>query len=78
MKKINLVQMKTKQKGRIVELPEGSALRNKFMSLGIYSGREVTKISHIGLKGPVAVKVGRSVLVLGHGMASKVIVEIQC
>ncbi|MFA5063127.1 MAG: FeoA family protein [Candidatus Omnitrophota bacterium] len=78
MKKINLVQMKEKQKGRITELPEGSVLRNKLMSLGIYPGREVTKISHIGLRGPAAIKVGRSVLVIGHGMASKVIVEIQC
>ncbi|MFA5096330.1 MAG: FeoA family protein [Candidatus Omnitrophota bacterium] len=77
MKKINLVQMKAGQKGRIAELPEGSGLRRKLMSLGIYSGREVTKISHIGLKGPAAIKAGRSVLVLGHGMATKVIVEIQ-
>jgi ferrous iron transport protein A len=78
MKKINLVQMKAKQKGQITELPEGSVLRRKLMSLGVYPGREVTKISHIGLRGPAAIKVGRSVLVLGHGMASKVIVEIQC
>ncbi|MFH0855683.1 MAG: FeoA family protein [Candidatus Omnitrophota bacterium] len=77
MKRINLVQMRVKQKGKIAELPEGSVLRNKLMSLGIYSGREVTKISHIGLRGPAAIKVGRSVLVIGHGMASRVIVEIQ-
>lgn len=77
MKKINLLQMKEKQKGRITDLPEGNALRNKFMSLGIYTGREVTKISHIGLRGPVAIKVGRSVLVIGHGTASGIIVEIQ-
>ena len=69
--------MKERQKGRISELPEGSALRNKFMSLGIYAGREVAKISHIGLRGPVAIKVGRSVLVLGHGTASKIFVETQ-
>ena len=69
--------MKERQKGRISELPEGSALRNKFMSLGIYVGREVAKISHIGLRGPVAIKVGRSVLVLGHGTASKIFVETQ-
>ncbi|TAM35472.1 ferrous iron transport protein A, partial [bacterium] len=48
-----------------------------FMSMGIYHGREITKISSIGLKGPVAIKVGRSVLVLGHGVANKITVEVE-
>ena len=75
MKKVTLVQMKEKQKGIILEIPQGAALQNKLMSMGIYKGREISKISHIGLKGPAAIKVGRSVMVLGHGMASKIIVE---
>ncbi len=77
MKKVTLVQMKEKQKGVILEIPAGAALQNKLMSMGIYKGREISKISHIGLKGPAAIKVGRSVMVLGHGMASKIIVETQ-
>jgi len=77
MKKITLVQMKENQKGIILEIPQGAALQNKLMSMGIYKGREIAKISHIGLKGPAAIKVGRSVMVLGHGMASKIIVETQ-
>ena len=75
MKKVTLVQMKEKQKGVILEIPAGAALQNKLMSMGIYKGREITKISHIGLKGPVAIKVGRSVLVLGHGVANKIVIE---
>ncbi len=75
MKKISLTQMKEKQKGIIFDISCGSALHNKFMSMGIYKGREITKISHIGLKGPVAIKVGRSVLVLGHGVANKIVIE---
>ncbi len=77
MKKISLKQMKVKQKGIICDISAGPALQNKFMSMGIYKGREITKISHIGLKGPVAIKVGRSVLVLGHSVANKIEVEIQ-
>lgn len=69
--------MKVKQKGIICDISAGPALQNKFMSMGIYKGREITKISHIGLKGPVAIKVGRSVLVLGHSVANKIEVEIQ-
>ena len=69
--------MKEKQKGIICDISVGPALQNKFMSMGIYKGREITKISHIGLKGPVAIKIGRGVLVLGHGVANKITVEIQ-
>lgn len=69
--------MKEKQKGAVCDISAGVALQNKFMSMGIYKGREITKISHIGLKGPVAIKVGRSVLVLGHSVADKIQVEIQ-
>ncbi|MDD5097100.1 MAG: FeoA family protein [Candidatus Omnitrophica bacterium] len=76
-KKISLTQMHGKQKGMIYDISAGAALQNKFMSMGIYKGREVTKISHIGLKGPVAIKVGRSVLVLGHGVANKIVIEVQ-
>jgi len=76
MRKISLVQMKANQKGVIADITAGAGLHNKFMSMGIYKGREITKISHIGLKGPVAIKVGRSVLVLGHGVANKIGIEI--
>jgi len=67
--------MKERQKGTILDISGGLGLQNKFMSMGIYKGREITKISHIGLKGPVAIKVGRSVLVLGHGVANKIVIE---
>ena len=75
MKKVSLVQMKEKRKGVVVAIDAGSALLNRFMSMGIYKGREITKVSQFALGGAVAIKVGRSILALGHGMASKIIVE---
>lgn len=77
MKRISLKQMKEKQKGIVCDISAGAALQSKFMSMGIYKGREITKISHIGLRGPVAIKVGRSVLVLGHSVADKIEIEVQ-
>lgn len=68
--------MKEKQKARVVEISGGSALQNKLMSLGIHPGREIVKLSHMALKGPVTIKVARTVIALGHGMAGKIIVEI--
>jgi len=75
MKKIDLVQMKSDHKGRIIEILGGVNLQNRLMSMGIYKGKEVTKLSSIGLEGPVVIKSGRTILALGHGIAGKIIVE---
>jgi len=68
--------MKANQKGTVVEITAGISLQHRLMSMGIYTGKEITKLSHFALRGPVPVKVGRGVLALGHGMANKIIVEV--
>ena len=75
MKRISLVQLKSDHKGKIVEILGGSNLKTKLESMGLYEGKEITKVSHIGLRGPVVIKAGRSILALGHGVAAKVIVS---
>ncbi|MFH1641126.1 MAG: FeoA domain-containing protein [Candidatus Omnitrophota bacterium] len=77
MKKISLVKMKENQKGKVIEVSGGGSLYNKLMSLGIYPGREITKLSNFAMRGPVTLKVGRSVFALGHGMAAKITVETE-
>lgn len=72
-----MVSLEPNRKGRVVEILGGASLNNKLMSMGLYIGKEITKLSHIGLRGPVVIKVGRSILALGHGMASKIMVEIE-
>jgi len=75
MKKISLVHLKENEKAKIVEITGVSGLEGKLLSMGVYKGKEVFKLSHIGLKGPVVIKVGRSILALGHSVAAKIIVE---
>jgi Fe2+ transport system protein FeoA len=77
MKNISLIQMKKNQRGQIAAISAGHNLENRLMSMGIYKGKEITKLSHFALKGPVAVKVGRSVLALGHGIAGRVMVGVE-
>ena len=77
MKKISLIKMRANQKGKIIEISGGHILQHRSMSMGIYIGREIRKLSHFALRGPVTIKVGRSVIALGYGMASKVFVEIE-
>jgi ferrous iron transport protein A len=76
MKKITLIQMRVKQKGKVVDILGGAALHNRLMGMGIYPGKEITKLNHFPLRGPVAIKVGRSVVALGYGMAHKIMVEV--
>ncbi len=75
MSRFSLAHIKANKKCRIVEIAGGSNLRQRLMSMGVYQGKEIVKLSHIGLRGPVVIKSGRSVLALGHGMAAKITVE---
>lgn len=76
MKRISLLQLKEKQKGRVLEILGGHTLQNKLFAIGVYPGKEIVKISKFVLRGPITIKAGRSVIALGHAMAAKVIVEI--
>lgn len=69
--------MKVGRKGKVAEIRGGEALHTRLMGMGIYLGRDITKLSQFVLKGPVAIKTGRTVLALGHGMAAKIIVEVE-
>lgn len=76
MGKLSLLKMKENQRGRVIQIDAAEGLKSRLLSMGIYPGREITKLSHFALRGPVAIKIGRSVLGLGHGMAGKIILEI--
>lgn len=76
MSRLSLVQLKHNQKAKVVDIVGGVGIRQRLLSLGIYPGREITKISQFALRGPVTIKVGRTTLALGHGMAEKIIVEL--
>ena len=60
-----------------MEILGGANLQSKLMNMGVYKGKEITKLSHIGLRGPVVIKSGRSILALGHDIAAKIMVEIE-
>ena len=73
--KTSLIQLKANCKSKIVEILGGSNLQKRLMSMEVFPGKDVTKLSHIGLRGPVVIKAGRSILALGHNVAAKIIVE---
>lgn len=77
MKKVSLLHLKPDHKGRVLEIFGGAGMQNRLMGMGLYIGKDVTKLSYIGLRGPVVVKAGRTVIALGHGMAAKIMVETE-
>lgn len=77
MKRASLIQLKPNHKGKVSEILGGTNLQNRLMNMGVYAGKEITKLSHIGLRGPVVIRAGRSILALGHGVAAKIIIETE-
>lgn len=69
--------MRTAQKGVVVEIAAGNAFQQRMVSMGIYPGKMLTKLSHFVLRGPVTVRVGRSTFAFGHGVAKKIIVSVE-
>lgn len=75
MKRTSLIKMKAKETGTIIEIEGGKGFEKRLASMGISIGKHVTKLSAFVMRGPVAIKVGRTVVALGYGMASKVWVD---
>lgn len=75
MKKIFLTQLKANSKARVIEIIGGMNLQDRLINMGVHKGKEITKLSHIGLRGPVVIKTGRTILALGHSIAAKIMVE---
>jgi len=74
--RISLVQMRSGQKGKIVEINGGYGLASKLEALGIRTGKEITKISEQLMRGPVLLQHNHTQAAIGFGMASKVFVEV--
>ena len=58
---------------RIDKISGGDKLRDKLLSMGVLPGKEIEILS-IRKNGPVIVKINDTRIVIGHGMASKILV----
>jgi ferrous iron transport protein A len=72
-----LTDLEDGQTGIIVSVLGGKILTKRLADLGITSGTQVKVIRRTLFSGPVQVEVAGSRLVLGNGLASKIIVEIK-
>jgi ferrous iron transport protein A len=77
MSEVNLIRMRSGTKGKVVQIRGGHHMRMKMETLGIRIGCEIEKVSGHALGGPVVVKFGATRAAVGHGMAHRIIVEVE-
>ena len=74
---VDLTKMKSGESGTVASLEGGGHFRQRVQNLGIRPGKTITKVSGHFWCGPITVQIGGSNVALGHGMAQKVMVEVQ-
>ena len=73
---IRLTDIKDGQRGVIISLPGGKLSTKRLADLGLTPGKEIKIIRKTLFSGPVQIEAGGSRLVLGWGLASKIIIEL--
>ncbi len=71
---LSLIELEDGQTGIIVSVVGGKNLTKRLADLGLVSGTEIKVIRRALFSGPVQVEVSGSRLVLGRGLASKIMV----
>jgi len=74
---VSLVDLNDGQTGTILSIVGGRILTKRLADLGLTSGTEIKVIGRTLFSGPLQIEVSGSRLVLGRGLAAKIIVEIK-
>jgi len=72
-----VAQMRTGERGRIIEIAGGYGLTRRLEAMGIRSGRKITKVSSMLMRGPVTIQVDSVQVAIGFGMARRILVELE-
>ncbi len=72
---VTLDRMTKGAKGKVVSIAGGRGATLKLAAQGIAPGMLIEKVGHLR-GGPILVKVGRSQVAIGKGLASKVVVRV--
>ena len=72
----SLNDLHPEESGIVYEIKGGQGLINRLNALGIRTGKKITKISAMLLHGPVTIRIDRTRVAIGFGMATKIFVEV--
>ncbi|MBU0686260.1 MAG: ferrous iron transport protein A [Candidatus Margulisbacteria bacterium] len=75
-KEVSVTSMRSGQSGVVTGIAGGHEVSRRLQAMGVKTGKPITKVSGMFFWGPVTVRVGHTQLSIGHGMASKIMVEV--
>lgn len=74
----SLNELNTGVAARIVSFTGGRGFREKMNGMGLFPGTEITVIQTNGSEGMMLISIGNSRLMVGHGMAGKILTQRAC
>ena len=74
-KHMSIIDLKNGQQGKIIHIQGGPGVSRKLGNMGIRVGSPVRHLSGHAMKGPIVVQSGRTQIAMGHGLASKIVIE---
>ncbi|MBN1263050.1 MAG: ferrous iron transport protein A [Candidatus Pacebacteria bacterium] len=75
MKTVSLVKLNEKEKAEVVSILGGQMATKRLVDLGLTAGTRVKILKKAPLFGPVEIELRGSALVLGQGLAAKILVR---
>ena len=74
---MHLTKLKARQSAIVKDILGGENVTHRLATLGIRPGKRVTLISAHFWRGPVTVLVDKTKIAIGHGMADRIMVEVE-
>ena len=72
-----LTKMQDGQRGKIMRILGGRGIIERLNALGIRQGQIITRIGGMYLRGPVTIKIEKSQVAIGFGVATRILVELE-
>jgi len=72
---VPLTSLANGRRGTVTDIVGGQNLAERLASLGIRRGQRITRVGGMFLRGPVTVRVEKTQVAIGYGMAARVTVE---
>jgi len=74
--RVSIVEMKRGETGTVVDMQGGSGMTTRVQNMGIRIGKDIKKVDSHFWRGPQTVIVDKFQVAIGHGMASRIFVEV--
>jgi len=74
---VDVTYLKPGEVGVVKEIAGGPGLIMKMQNMGVRIGESVKKVSSHFWRGPQTIEIGHFKVALGHGIAKKIIVEVE-